>query len=91
MSTQETDSPPQAAEPTRCCGRSSRTCTRGARRSGSAAARRRSPPSTPREKLTARERLALLIDDGTFVELGIHGRPHFSQRAMDGRTLRPTA
>ena len=37
------------------------------------------------EKLTARERLALLIDDGTFVELGIHGRPHFSQRAMDGR------
>jgi acetyl-CoA carboxylase carboxyltransferase component len=37
-----------------------------------------------REKLTARERLALLIDDGTFVELGVHGRPHFSQRAMEG-------
>jgi acetyl-CoA carboxylase carboxyltransferase component len=37
------------------------------------------------DKLTARERLELLIDDGTFVELGIHGRPHFSQRAMDGR------
>ena len=37
------------------------------------------------EKLTARERIALLVDDGTFVELGIHGRPHFSQRAMDGR------
>jgi acetyl-CoA carboxylase carboxyltransferase component len=37
------------------------------------------------EKLTARERVALLIDEGTFVELGIHGRPHFSQRAMDGR------
>jgi acetyl-CoA carboxylase carboxyltransferase component len=37
-----------------------------------------------REKLTARERLALLIDEGTFVELGAHGRPHFSQRAMDG-------
>jgi acetyl-CoA carboxylase carboxyltransferase component len=36
-------------------------------------------------KLTARERLALLYDEGTFVELGIHGRPHFSQRAMDGR------
>ncbi len=36
-------------------------------------------------KLTARERLELLIDDGTFVELGIHGRPHFSQRAMEGR------
>ena len=37
------------------------------------------------EKLTARERIALLIDEGTFVELGIHGRPHFSQRAMDNR------
>jgi acetyl-CoA carboxylase carboxyltransferase component len=37
-----------------------------------------------REKLTARERIALLIDDGTFVELGIHGRPHSAQRAMDG-------
>jgi len=37
------------------------------------------------EKLTARERIELLIDAGTFVELGIHGRPHFSQRAMDGR------
>jgi acetyl-CoA carboxylase carboxyltransferase component len=37
-----------------------------------------------REKLTARERIALLIDEGSFVELGIHGKPHFSQRAMDG-------
>jgi acetyl-CoA carboxylase carboxyltransferase component len=37
------------------------------------------------EKLTARERLALLIDPGTWVELGIHGRPHSSQRAMDGK------
>src|SRR5947209_13741472 len=38
-----------------------------------------------REKLTARERLALLIDEGTWVELGMHGRPHFSQVAMQGR------
>src|SRR5439155_332463 len=37
------------------------------------------------EKLTARERLALLIDEGNFTELGIHGRPHSSQRAMEGR------
>ncbi len=37
------------------------------------------------EKLTARERLALLIDEGTFVELGAHGRPHFSQPAMQGK------
>lgn len=34
-------------------------------------------------KLTARERIALLTDD--FTELGIHARPHFSQRAMDGK------
>src|SRR5436305_4898098 len=38
-----------------------------------------------REKLTARERLALLIDPDTFVELGIHGRPNLSQRATEGR------
>jgi acetyl-CoA carboxylase carboxyltransferase component len=43
-----------------------------------------------REKLTARERIALLVDadertgESTFVELGMHGKPHFSQRAMDG-------
>ena len=36
-------------------------------------------------KLTARERIALLVDDGTFAELGIHAQPHFSQRAMEGR------
>ncbi len=37
------------------------------------------------QKLTARERLALLLDEDTFVELGMHGRPHFSQRAMEGK------
>lgn len=37
-----------------------------------------------RGKLTARERIELLVDEGTFVELGLHGRPHFSQRAMEG-------
>src|SRR5436190_20608257 len=36
-------------------------------------------------KLTARERIDLLIDEGTFVELGMHGRPHFSQRSMEGK------
>ena len=36
-------------------------------------------------KLTARERIELLIDAGTFTELGIHAQPHFSQRAMEGR------
>jgi acetyl-CoA carboxylase carboxyltransferase component len=35
-------------------------------------------------KLTARERIALLVDEGTFTELGIQGKPHFSQRAMQG-------
>ncbi|HEX3318811.1 MAG TPA: acyl-CoA carboxylase subunit beta [Solirubrobacteraceae bacterium] len=37
------------------------------------------------DKLTARERLDLLVDAGTWVELGVHGRPHFSQRAMEGK------
>jgi len=37
------------------------------------------------EKLTARERLDLLIDAGTFTEIGIHARPHFSQKAMEGK------
>src|SRR5438477_6239696 len=36
-------------------------------------------------KLTARERIDMLVDAGTFVELGMHGRPHFSQRSMEGR------
>src|SRR3954471_6129478 len=36
-------------------------------------------------KLTARERIALRTAGGTFTELGTHARPHFSQRAMDGR------
>jgi acetyl-CoA carboxylase carboxyltransferase component len=36
-------------------------------------------------KLTARERIALLVDAETFTELGIHAQPHFSQRAMEGR------
>ncbi|HWE58202.1 MAG TPA: acyl-CoA carboxylase subunit beta [Solirubrobacteraceae bacterium] len=37
------------------------------------------------EKLTARERLGLLIDEGSWVELGILGQPHFSQVSMAGR------
>ncbi len=37
------------------------------------------------KKLTARERLDLLIDEVTFTELGIHAQPHFSQRAMEGK------
>ena len=69
----------------RAARRWSRSCTSAARPRGSAAARRRSPSQHAADKLTARERLALLIDDGTFTELGIHARPHFSQRAMEGR------
>src|SRR6266487_3915520 len=38
-----------------------------------------------RGKLTARERIDLLCDPGTFVEIGIHGRPHFSQRQMEDK------
>ena len=38
-----------------------------------------------RAAATARERIDLLVDRGTFVEIGLHGRPHFSQRSMEGR------
>src|SRR3954462_14837463 len=38
-----------------------------------------------RGKLTARERIELLIDEGTFCEFGLHAQPHFSQVAMQGR------
>jgi methylmalonyl-CoA decarboxylase subunit alpha len=36
-------------------------------------------------KLTARERIALLIDDGTFTELGIHAGIHHSVRGLEDR------
>jgi acetyl-CoA carboxylase carboxyltransferase component len=36
-------------------------------------------------KLTARERIDLLIDDGTFSELGIHAGIHFSVRGLEGK------
>jgi acetyl-CoA carboxylase carboxyltransferase component len=36
-------------------------------------------------KLTARERLDLLIDPGTFTELGIHAGIHYSVRGLEGR------
>jgi acetyl-CoA carboxylase carboxyltransferase component len=35
--------------------------------------------------LTARERVALLIDEGTFTELGIHGGIHHSVRGLEDR------
>src|SRR4051812_7674375 len=37
------------------------------------------------DKLTARERLDLLIDPGTFNELGIHARPHYSVAALQNK------
>jgi acetyl-CoA carboxylase carboxyltransferase component len=36
-------------------------------------------------KLTARERLALLVDEGTFTELGIQAGIHYSVRGLEGR------
>ncbi|MSW96189.1 MAG: acyl-CoA carboxylase subunit beta, partial [Actinobacteria bacterium] len=36
-------------------------------------------------KLTARERIALLIDEGTFTELGVHGGIHYSVRGLEDR------
>src|SRR4051794_5267203 len=38
-----------------------------------------------RGKLTARERIDLLVDPGTFVELGVQAGPHSSQKAMEGK------
>src|SRR3954451_25257989 len=37
------------------------------------------------DKLTARERLALLVDDGTWTELGIHAGIHYSVRGLEGK------
>jgi acetyl-CoA carboxylase carboxyltransferase component len=37
------------------------------------------------DKLTARERVALLVDAGTFTELGIHAGIHHSVRGMEDR------
>jgi len=37
------------------------------------------------EKLTARERVALLVDEGTFTELGVHAGIHFSVRGLEGK------
>ena len=36
-------------------------------------------------KLTARERIALLVDEGTFTELGIHAGIHHSVRGLEDR------
>ncbi len=36
-------------------------------------------------KLTARERLDLLLDEGSFTELGIHAGIHFSVRGLEGK------
>jgi acetyl-CoA carboxylase carboxyltransferase component len=35
--------------------------------------------------LTARERIALLVDAGTFTELGLHAGIHYSVRALEGK------
>src|SRR4051794_29444802 len=37
------------------------------------------------EKLTARERIDLLVDEGTFTELGIHAGIHHAVRGLEGR------
>src|ERR687888_2212757 len=37
------------------------------------------------DKLTARERLDLLLDEGTFSELGIHAGIHYSVRGLEGK------
>ena len=68
-----------------CCDRSRLTSRNAARAARLGGGEEKIARQHAAGKLTARERIALLIDDGTFNELGIHARPHFSQRAMDGR------
>jgi methylmalonyl-CoA decarboxylase subunit alpha len=36
-------------------------------------------------KLTARERIALLVDEGTFTEMGIHAGIHYAVRGLEGK------
>ena len=68
-----------------CCDRWRLTSRNGGPAARRAAGQEKIARQHEAGKLTARERIALLIDDGTFTELGVHARPHFSQRAMDGR------
>jgi acetyl-CoA carboxylase carboxyltransferase component len=37
------------------------------------------------DKLTARERIDLLVDEGTFTELGLHAGIHYSVRGLEGK------
>ena len=64
------------------CARSSRTCTSDASRRSSAAGRKIARQHE-QDKLTARERLALLIDEGTFTGAR-HPRPAALLAAGDG-------
>ena len=76
--------PRQPPATARCCARSSRTCRRAAQRIRlgggeekiAASTRARSSPRASASRCSSTR--------ARFVELGIHGRPHFSQRAMDG-------
>ena len=67
------------------CRSSSTSCTSAARRRSWAAARRRSPSSTSAASSRRASGSTCWSIPGTFVEMGIHGRPHFSQRAMEGK------
>ena len=69
----------------RCCARSSRTCTSGASRRKLGGGEEKIAAQHARGQADRARAARLLIDEGTFVELGIHGRPHFSQRAMEGK------
>src|SRR6185503_15940650 len=72
--------PPAARHPS--CARSPRTSTRAARGRDSAAGIARQHDAG---KLTARERIDLLVEPGTFTELGLHAGIHHSVRGLEGR------
>src|SRR3954467_9125028 len=57
----------------------------GRARAGGGGGEKKTPRQHGQDKLTARERLDLLIDEGTFVELGIHAGIHYSVRGLEDK------
>ena len=76
--------PPTPDRP-RSCARWSRSCHERRERARLGGGEEKIARQHEAGKLTARERIDLLVDSGTFTEMGIHARPHFSQRAMEGK------
>jgi len=77
-----TTADPRAASPLRTLAEDLRARRAAARGGGGEEATARQHAAG---KLTARERIQVLLDADTFAEIGLHAQPHFSQRGMEGR------